>query len=65
MSIPAEKISSNWEIFKGYITKYIKGDRKEQLLEFYNKHQDELVLMPASHKKAYHNALLTNVRISD
>ena len=39
MSIPAEKISSNWEVFKGYIVKYIKGDRKDQLLEFYNKHQ--------------------------
>jgi len=56
MSIPAEHISANWEIFQGYIFKYITGDRKDQLLEFYNKHQDELVLMPASHKKAYHNA---------
>ena len=56
MSIPAEKISSNWETFQGYINKYITGDRKDQLLEFYNQHQDELVLMPASHKTAYHNA---------
>ena len=56
MSIPAEQISSNWETFQGYINKYITGDRKDQLLEFYNKHQDELVLMPASHKTAYHNA---------
>ena len=23
---------------------------------FYNKHQDELMMMPASHKRAYHNA---------
>jgi hypothetical protein len=56
MSIPAEKISSNWETFQEYINKYITGDRKDQLLEFYNHHQDELVLMPASHKTAYHNA---------
>ena len=56
MSIPAEKISSNWEKFTGYIGKYIKGERKELLFKFYEKHQEELVLMPASHKKAYHNA---------
>ena len=56
MSIPAEKISSNWKTFQEYINKYITGDRKDQLLDFYNQHQDELVLMPASHKTAYHNA---------
>ena len=56
MSIPAEQISSNWQTFQSYIEKYIKGDRKDQLLKFYNQHQEELVLMPASHKKAYHNA---------
>ena len=56
MNIPAEQISSNWKTFQGYINKYITGDRKDQLLEFYNQHQDELVLMPASHKTAYHNA---------
>ena len=56
MSIPAEKISSNWKVFQEYINKYITGDRKDKLLKFYNHHQDELVLMPASHKKAYHNA---------
>ena len=50
MSIPAEQISSNWQTFQSYIKKYIKGDRKDQLLEFYNQHQEELVLMPASHK---------------
>ena len=56
MSIPAEKISSNWKIFQDYINKYISGKRKDQLLKFYNKHQEELIMMPASHKKAYHNA---------
>ena len=56
MSIPAEKISSNWEVFQGYINEYITGDRKDQLLKFYSQHQEELILMPASHKKAYHNA---------
>ena len=56
MSIPAEQISSNWQIFHSNIVKYIKGDRQTQLLSFYTQHQEELVLMPASHKKAYHNA---------
>ena len=56
MSIPAEQISSNWETFHSNIVKYIKGDRQTQLLSFYTQHQEELVLMPASHKKAYHNA---------
>ena len=40
--------------------KYINrefGDFKTQLIEFYNKHQEELILMPASHKRAYHNAI--------
>ena len=36
--------------------KYITGDRKEKLLTFYNKFQERLILMPAAHKKEYHNA---------
>ena len=56
MNLSAEQIQSNWEIFLNNIEVHITGDRKEKLLEFYNKFQDRLVLMPAAHKKEYHNA---------
>ena len=55
MSLTAEQIQSNWENLMGYM-RYIASPRKKKLLEFYNKHQDELMMMPASHKRAYHNA---------
>ncbi len=56
MKLSAEQIQSNWEEFHSNIKKYIKGDRQTQLLAFYTKFQDRLVMMPASHKKEYHNA---------
>lgn len=56
MSLTAEQIQSNWEEFLGYIETYISSPRKEKLLEFYKKHEEEVVMMPASHKVAYHNA---------
>ena len=56
MSINAEKIKSNWETFLGYIDQYIKPPRKQQLLSFYKEFEKRIALMPASHKKAYHNA---------
>ena len=56
MKLTAEQIQSNWENLVGYINDYIKPPRKKKLLEFYNKHQNELMMMPASHKRAYHNA---------
>ena len=56
MKLSAEQIQSNWEIFTNNIETYISGDRKEKLLKFYSKFQDRLMLMPASHKKEYHNA---------
>ena len=52
----AEQIQSNWEKFLGYINTYISDPRREKLLEFYKKHEEEVIMMPASHKKAYHNA---------
>ena len=55
MKLTAEQIQENWEHLLGYIS-YIESPRKEKLLEFYNKHQGELMMMPASHKRAYHNA---------
>ena len=56
MKLTAEQLQSNWEQFTGYINEYISSPRKEKLLEFYSKFEDRLVLMPASHKKEYHNA---------
>ncbi len=56
MELTAEQIQSNWEKFIGYINTYISDPRGEKLIAFYTKHEDEVAMMPASHKKAYHNA---------
>jgi len=56
MKLSAEQIQENWGKFISNINQYITGDRREKLLEFYNKYQDRLILMPAAHKKEYHNA---------
>ena len=56
MNLSAEQIQSNWEKMLGYISTYISDPRREKLIEFYKKHEEEIMLMPASHKKAYHNA---------
>jgi hypothetical protein len=54
--LTAEQIQGNWEKFISNIETHITGDRKNLLLEFYNKYQDRLILMPAAHKKEYHNS---------
>ena len=56
MQLTAEQIQSNWERFIGYIETYIASPRKEKLIEFYEKYQERVMLMPAAHKKEYHNA---------
>jgi len=56
MKLSAEIIQANWEIFLTNIEEHISGDRKEKLLAFYKKFEDRLILMPAAHKKEYHNA---------
>ncbi len=56
MNLSAEIIQANWEIFLTNIEEHISGDRKEKLLNFYNKFSERLILMPAAHKKEYHNA---------
>ena len=56
MSLTAEQIQTNWDIFIGNIEKYITGDRKQKLLDFYKKYEDRIILMPAAHKKEYHSA---------
>jgi len=54
--LTAEQIQENWNIFIGNIEKYISSPRKEKLIEFYEKYQERIMLMPAAHKKEYHNA---------
>ena len=56
MRTTAEQIQSNWDKFIGYINTYISSPRKENLLKFYSKYQDRIMMMPAAHKKEYHNA---------
>jgi len=56
MVLTAEQIQSNWNKFLSNIEKYITGDRKQLLLDFYNKFEERVAMMPASHKKEYHSA---------
>jgi hypothetical protein len=56
MILTAEQVQENWDTLMEYINQYIQGDRKQQLLDFYQKYEDRIILMPAAHKKEYHNA---------
>ena len=58
MSLSAEQIQSNWKVFLHNIEKHISDnkDRKQKLLNFYKKYEERVILMPAAHKKEYHNA---------
>ena len=56
MKLTAEQIQENWNIFISNIENHITGDRKQALLDFYNKYQERVMLMPAAHKKEYHNS---------
>lgn len=56
MNLTAEEIAENWKVFLNYIDEHISSPRKEKLLDFYKKFEDRLILMPAAHKKEYHNS---------
>lgn len=56
MNLTAEQIQSNWGEFLSNIEQHITGERKDKLLAFYKKYEDRIILMPAAHKKEYHNA---------
>jgi hypothetical protein len=56
MKLTAEEIQDNWSKFLKNIETYISSPRKEKLLSFYKKYEDRVILMPAAHKKEYHNA---------
>jgi len=56
MNLTAEQIQENWNQFIQHIETWVESPRKEKLIEFYTKYQDRIMLMPAAHKKEYHNA---------
>jgi len=56
MNLTAEQIQENWDTFTSNITTHITGDRKQAMLDFYAKYQERIMLMPAAHKKEFHNA---------
>lgn len=56
MQLTAEQILTNWNRFLTNIETYITGDRKIQLLAFYEKYAERVMMMPAAHKKEYHNS---------
>ena len=56
MNLTAEQIQGNWVELLAYIDKYVSDPRKEKLREFYEQYAERLMLMPAAHKKEYHNA---------
>jgi len=56
MNLTAEQIQDNWNELVRIIETNISSPRKEKLLEFYEQYSERLMLMPASHKKEYHNA---------
>jgi len=55
MALNEEQLLENWQQFLGYIETYVTGDRQKRLIDFYNKYEERFILLPASHKPAYHN----------
>jgi uncharacterized protein YeaO (DUF488 family) len=55
-NITPEQIQANWAEFLEVISTHISSPRKEQLLDFYQSYEERFVLMPAAHKREYHNA---------
>ena len=56
--LSAEQIQDNWKVFLHNIETHISDqkDRKQKLLNFYKKYEERIIMMPAAHKKEYHNA---------
>ena len=55
MELKAEEIKNNWDMFMKYINNYISSPRKEKLIEFYERHEERIMLMPASSKVHHHS----------
>ena len=56
MQLNAQEIQNNWIDLEETIKAYISEPRRSQLLDFYHKYQERIIMMPAAHKKEYHNA---------
>ena len=56
MKLTAEQIQDNWNKFLSIIDEYISEPRCSELKTFYEQYVERIMLMPASHKKEYHNA---------
>jgi hypothetical protein len=56
MQLNAQEIQSNWIDLEETIKVFIEEPRRSQLLDFYHKYQERIIMMPAAHKKEYHNA---------
>lgn len=56
MKLTAEQIQENWNEFLSFIDTYISEPRASELKAFYEKYAERIMLMPAAHKKEYHNA---------
>ena len=55
LKLSAEQMLENVVKFNEYIDKYITGDRKDKLKEFYDSISQTLAESPASTKEAHHN----------
>ena len=58
MELGAEQLQSNYDALISYIDKYIESPRKEKVLDFYKQYEERLIVLPASHKAAYHSAFV-------
>jgi hypothetical protein len=56
MKLTAEQIQDNWSKFLSIIDVHISEPRRSNLKAFYEQYAERIMLMPASHKKEYHNA---------
>ena len=56
MKLTAEQIQDNWNKFLSIIDEHISEPRCSELKSFYETYAERIMLMPASHKKEYHNA---------
>ena len=56
MKLTAEQIQDNWNEFLSIIDEHISEPRCSGLKAFYEQYAERVMLMPASHKKEYHNA---------
>ena len=49
MQLTAEEIQQNWLRLMGFIEDHISEPRKTNLINFYEKFSERLILMPAAH----------------